>query len=172
MNTKAEATLVANTCIKSGFKFKNPVHVECVDAEGNVKWIEDGFNIMTDDGLNDILDVYFSDGTQDTTHYVGLLTASVVAGDTLATGLDEFSDYTGDRQTWVEGGVSSKSISNSGNAASFDITGSGTVVGAFITNVSSGTSGVLVCGVDFSAPRSVASGDILNVTYTLTIADA
>ena len=169
---KAEATLTMGQNLKSGFYFKNPVIVECFDAEGNLKWVEKNYNLMTDEGLNDILDVYFSDGTQDTTHYVGLLTASTVAGDTLASGLDEFTNYTGNRQTWVEGGVSSKSISNTGNAASFSILGTGTITGAFLTNVDTGTAGVLICGVDFSAARSVANGDTLNVTYTLTIADA
>jgi len=157
-----------------GLVFKNPVKVECFDKDGNLKWSEEEFNIMTDEGLESILDVYFSDGSPTGgigTHYVGLLTATTVAGDTLGTGLDEFTDYTGTRQTWVEAGVSSKSITNTASPAVFPITGSGTITGAFLTNVTSGTSGVLICGVDFTS-RAVASGDTVNVTYTLTIADA
>jgi hypothetical protein len=114
----------------------------------------------------------FSDGSQDATHYVGLTTASVVAGDTLVSGLDEFTSYTGDRKAWTEAGVSSQSITNSASPAEFSISGSGTIEGAFLTDAESGTSGTLICGVDFTSSRSVISGDTVSVTYTLSAADA
>jgi hypothetical protein len=157
---------------KSTIKFKNPVTAICRDKDGNVKWEETNYNLMTNEGLNYVLDVVFSDGTQDATHYVGLTTAAVVAGDTLATGLDEFTSYTGDRKAWTEAGVSSQSITNSASPAEFAISGSGTVVGAFLTDAESGTSGTLVCGVSFTGSRAVESGDTVSVTYTLSAADA
>ena len=168
----ATAGIVGSTKSETSFKFNNPVYVECVDVNGITVWSDYGLNTMTDEGLNNILDVYFSDGTQSNTHYVGLSKASVSAGTTLSSGLSEFTGYTGNRQTWVEAGVSSKTISNSASEAQFPITASGTVTGAFITNVATGTSGVLVCGIDFSAVRNVVSGDTLKVIYTLTVANS
>jgi hypothetical protein len=49
-----------------------------------------------------------------------------------------------------------------------------TVSGAFLASVDTGTSGVLFSEAEFEAPgdRSVVSGDILNVKYTFSLADA
>ena len=49
-----------------------------------------------------------------------------------------------------------------------------TVAGGFLATNSTkgGTSGTLYGAVDFSASRNLVSGDILNVTVTLTAASA
>jgi len=47
----------------------------------------------------------------------------------------------------------------------------GTVAGAFLASINTGTSGKLFCAADFSTSRSVDNGDTLNVTYTLSAAD-
>jgi hypothetical protein len=63
-------------------------------------------------------------------------------------------------------------ITNSASPASFTISGAGgTVAGAFLCTVASGTSGVLFSESDFQAPgdRVVVSGDTLNVTYTFSL---
>ena len=63
-------------------------------------------------------------------------------------------------------------ISNSASPSSFTISGAGgTVAGAFLCTVASGTSGVLFSESDFQAPgdRVVVSGDTLNVTYTFSL---
>jgi hypothetical protein len=63
---------------------------------------------------------------------------------------------------------------NSASPASFNINATATVGGAFLTsnNTKSGTTGTLFSAADFGAPgdRSVANGDVLNVTYTLSLA--
>jgi hypothetical protein len=65
-------------------------------------------------------------------------------------------------------------VTNSASPATFNINGTTTVGGAFLTSGSakSGTSGTLFSAADFSAPgdRSVVSGDILSVTYTFSLA--
>lgn len=129
---------------------------------------------IVNEGLNYVLGVTFSDDTQDATHYIGLKsTGSVAAGDTLAShaGWTEITDYTGDRKAWTEGGASSQSISNSGNAAAFAINGTCNVYGAFLCVPATGSAQELVAAVDFTTNRSLADGDTLNVTYTLTAAD-
>jgi hypothetical protein len=159
---------------QDGALLRGQFHVECFDKDGNLKWVEDLRNLVVNEGLNHILDVQFHAETQVTTWYVGLKgTGSPAAGDTLAShaGWTEITAYTGDRKEFVEGAASSQQISNTGNAASFSITGTATVAGAFLCSVSSGSSGKLFCAADFSSPRSVDNGDTLNVTYTITAAD-
>ena len=171
---KAVAQLTANTDIKAGFKIGGYFTIECKDSDGNVKWVDKAHNLFTDEGLDDILDIVFSDGGQDATHYVGLKGAgAVLAADDLTTQANwtEFTDYTGTRQIWVEAGVTSQTITNTASPAVFPITGAGTVAGAFITNVTSGTAGILFCAVDFTSSRTVGSGDTLNVVYELSAAD-
>jgi hypothetical protein len=64
-------------------------------------------------------------------------------------------------------------ITNSASPAAFNINGSTTVGGAFLTsnNTKGGTTGTLFSAADFSAPgdRTVANGDTLNVTYTFSL---
>lgn len=130
--------------------------------------------MIVNEGLNYILGVTLSDEAQDATHYVGLKgTGAVAAGNTLASHApwSEVTTYTGDRKAWTEGGASSQSISNTGNAASFAITGDCSVYGAFICVPATGSAQELICAVDFSSSRTLANGDTLNVTYTLTAAD-
>jgi len=175
MKFKEQATCSLNmkASLNDGIKFNNYVDVICYGADGNVKWEElNRKNLVTNEGLDYILGVVFSDVAQDLTHYIGLTTASTIAGDSMASGLDEFTGYTGDRQAWTEGGVSSQSINNTGSEASFPITSAETVVGAFMTDDATGTAGTLICGVDFAASRTVANGDTLSVGYTLSAADS
>jgi hypothetical protein len=49
--------------------------------------------------------------------------------------------------------------------------GTTTIAGAFLTNVATGTSGILFSEADFQSPgdRAVVSGDVLNVTYTFNL---
>jgi hypothetical protein len=63
-------------------------------------------------------------------------------------------------------------IGNGASPSSFTISSSGGVVaGAFLTDVASGTSGILFSEANFQAPgdRTVVSGDTLNVTYTFSL---
>jgi hypothetical protein len=63
-------------------------------------------------------------------------------------------------------------LSNSASPSSFTISGAGgTVAGAFLCSVDSGTSGILFSESDFQAPgdRVVVAGDTLNVTYTFSL---
>ena len=65
-------------------------------------------------------------------------------------------------------------VTNSASKAAFTMNATTTVGGAFLTsnNTKGGTTGTLFSAADFSSPgdRSVVSGDILNVTYTFSLA--
>lgn len=155
-----------NESVDFGFSF----HVECYDKDGNLKWSDDFHNVVTTEGKNSVLDVYFDAATQVTTWYLGLKGAgTAAAGDTLAShaGWTELTSYTGNRLAITFGEPSSGSLAAS-SAVSFPITGSMTVAGAFVSSVATGTAGVLFSAGDFTeGNRSVVSGDTLNVTPTV-----
>lgn len=147
--------------------------VVCFDADGNLKWKEEGWNLVTTVGLTDIIDKYFKGSAYTAAWYMGLKgTGTVAAGDTLAShaGWTEVTPYTGNRPAITFGTTSGGS--NTATAVSYSITLAGptTVAGAFVCSVNSGTSGTLYSAKDFSASRSVISGDTLNVTLTVSAA--
>lgn len=143
--------------------------IECVGADGKVKWVEKFRNLVTTEGKNSILSVYFDAATQITTWYLGLKgTGSAAAADTLAShaGWSEVTPYAGNRPAITFGTASAGSLA--GSQIGFSINASATVAGAFIASAASGTAGTLYSAGDFSASRSVVSGDTLNVTPTVT----
>lgn len=135
-------------------------------------------NDITNEGKNDILDVYFSDGTQTASGNwrIGLVNASgftaFAATDTLAShgGWTELTTYSqGTRPAWGPGNPATQSITNAA-AVQFDMTGTATVQGIFIPNDSTkgGTTGILWSTAPFSPTVPVVNGDQLRVTYTLS----
>ena len=156
--------------------------VECVGADGKVKWAEEAHNLVVNEGLQNMVAAYLDAATQTTVWYVGLITGpgsgtTIAAGDTLVThgGWTEFTNYTGNRKTATFGTATTADpsvIDNSASPASFSISGAGgTVAGAFLASVATGTSGILFSASDFQSPgdRVVVSGDTLNVTYTFSL---
>lgn len=154
--------------------------VECVGADGQVKWSDSFHNLVMNGGVANMNGVYFATGTQSTTWYLGLVTGPASsttfdAGDTLAShaGWTENTAYTGNRKAVTFGSATTANpsvITNSASPSSFSINGTATIAGAFLCNVASGTSGVLFSAGDFSGgDKSVANGDTLNVTYTFSL---
>ena len=155
--------------------------VQCVGADGQVKWEEEMHNLVVNQGLQDMVATYLDAGTQITTWYLGLITGpgsgtTIAATDTLASkAWTEFTNYSGNRKTAVFGTATTADpsvIDNTASPASFSITGGGgTVAGAFLASVATGTSGILFSASDFQSPgdRVVVSGDTLNVQYTFSL---
>jgi len=155
--------------------------IQCVGADGQVKWEEEMHNLVVNVGLQDMVNTYLDAGTQITTWYLGLITGpgsgtTIAAGDTLAShaGWTEFTSYIGSRKTATFGTATTADpsvVSNTASPASFTMSGSGTIAGAFLCSAVSGTTGVLFSASDFQAPgdRAVVSSDVLNVTYTFSL---
>jgi len=144
--------------------------VECVGPDGKVKWVDEFRNLVTTEGKNDIIDKYFKGSAYTAAWYLGLKgTGSAAAGDTLAShaGWSELTPYSGNRPAITFGTTSAGS--NTASAVSISINATATVAGAFIASVNTGTSGKLYSAGDFAASRSVASGDTLNVTPTVSV---
>lgn len=149
--------------------------VECFDSNGNLKWIEDFDNLVVTAGLNKLLDATFKTGLTTPAWYIGLKGAGTpLAADTMAshsswTDLNCYSN--GTRPAYSPGTISAGSVSNSGSVAVFNINATATVAGCFLADNSAnqGTTGTLYGAGDFTSSRSVASGDVLNVTVTTSV---
>lgn len=144
--------------------------VECVGADGEVKWVERFENLVTTEGKNDILDKYFKGSAYTAAWFLGLKgTGSAAVGDTLAShaGWSEVTPYSGNRPAITFGTTSAGS--NTATAVSYSVNATATVAGAFVGSVNTGTSGKLYSAGDFAASRSVLSGDTLNVTLTVSV---
>lgn len=164
----AQSTAHAALGLGIGHRYR----VVCRGADGQVKWVEEADNLVVTAGRNDILDKYYKGSTYTAAHYVGLKGAgSIAAGDTLAShaGWSEITDYSGNRKALTMGTVASGSVDNSGSVASFAISGTATVAGAFVATVDTGTSGTLVGAADFGTSRSVIASDTLEVTVTASL---
>ena len=179
---QVSAGLMARTGSDDRVKAGGIFHFQCFDKDGNLKWEESTHNLVVNEGLQDMNTKYFKGSTYSAAFYLGLITGpssgtTYDATDTLAThaGWTEFTNYSGSRKAANFGSATSADpsvISNSASVAQFSITGAGgTVAGAFLCTVSSGTSGVLFSEADFNSPgdRVVVSGDTLNVTYTFSL---
>jgi hypothetical protein len=177
---QVSATLVTKPDLGETVGAGGVYSVTCVGADGVEKWTDTFHNLVMNGGLANMNGVYFASGTQSTTWYLGLVTGpgsgtTYAAGDTLAShsGWSENSSYTGSRKAVTFGSATSANpsvISNSASPSSFVMNATATIAGAFLCNVSSGTSGVLFSAGDFTGgDKSVASGDTLNVTYTFSL---
>lgn len=163
---------------KPNFQPRHDVYIELVDKFGKIKARQKVRNGITNEGKDDNLDVYFSDGTQTagSSWYIGLIDNSgysaLAATDTMAShaGWNEFTSYSeANRVAWGPGAAASQSITNA-SPATFNINGSGTVKGVFVVtnNTKSGSTGILWATALFSADVPVSNGDQLKVTYTVS----
>ena len=173
MQDKADCILISKKEIQSIFKIQGEYIFECFDKNGIKKWKEETKNAFVNEGLDDIVGVYFSDDAATATHYLGLKdTGTISSADTLAAnaGWAELNNYAGDRKAWTEAGALNQSITNSANPAAFTFTSGDDIYGAFLCSAETGSAGKLIAARDFSTTRTVVTDDVLNVTYTLTIA--
>ena len=156
--------------------------IQCFGQDGNLKWEEKNPNLVVNVGLQDMNNKYFTGSTYTAAWYLGLITGpgsgtTIAAADTLAshTGWTEYTDYTGNRKsvTFAAASLADPSvITNSAAPSAFVITApGGTVAGAFLASVDTGTSGILFSASDFQSPgdRAVVAGDTLSVTYTFSL---
>ena len=187
---KAKATdivgggLIANTGASEGAKATGKYTVECYDKDGNLKWVAETPNLVVNVGLQYMAGTALTSTSQITSWYLGLYGAASsnnpAAGDTMSshagwTEVTAYSESTRPAATFAAATNANPSVvTNSASKAVFTINGTTTVGGAFLTSndTKGGSTGTLFSAADFQSPgdRSVVSGDILNVTYTFSLA--
>jgi hypothetical protein len=161
--------------------------IECIGADGRLKWREVIDNVVQTVGKNLALDTFLAGSAYTVTGpYMGLISSTsysaVAAGDTMAShagwleaGGANTPTYSGNRKTavWSAASAGSKALSA---ALSFAITGIGTVKGAFLvygsgaSNTKDNTGGTLwSAGTFTTGDKAVVSGDTLNVNYSTSL---
>jgi hypothetical protein len=162
-------------------------HVECRDADGNLKWEEHTHNTVVNVGLQDMNTKYFVGSAYTAAWYLGLITGptgsvNILPTDTVSshTGWTEATGYTQtNRPTCVFGATPTNAnpsvATNSASTATFSINASAIISGAFLVsnNTKGNTSlGILYSAAKFQTPgdRTVINGDTITVTYTLNLA--
>lgn len=176
--------LTCNTKAGENAQATGVYHVECRDKDGNLKWTADTKNLVVNAGLAYMAGTALTSVAQITTWYLGLYGAGAsntpAAGDTMSshagwTEVTAYSNSTRVAATFVTATTANPSVAtNAASPAVFNINGTTTVGGAFLTSGSAkgGTTGTLFSAADFGSPgdRSVVNGDTLSVTYTFSLA--
>lgn len=160
--------------------------VECVDADGNVRWSDVIENTVVTVGKNLVLDQSFAGSAYTAAEFMGLISSasysSISAADTMAShagwleaGSANAPTFSGNRGScaWSSASGGSKALSAS---LSFAITGTGTIKGCFLVggsgavNTVANTSGTLIsAGLFTGGDRAVLNGDTVNVSYSISI---
>lgn len=175
----AEAEVIRRPEAYGGVNIGGVFELECRRPNGELRWRRSGHNLVPNKGLQHLLDVVFSGGTQRTTWYVGLVsdtpTFAAADGSTSHAGWTEFTAYDEAARQEYKEKRTNQTLSNSTDKASFTVSTNGSVIaGAFLISGStkSGTTGTLIAEVGFTGgDKSADDGDTLSVTYTFTAAD-
>jgi hypothetical protein len=148
---------------------------EHVSPEGDILWSQGWTpNALANEGEQYVLETAFRGGTAHANFYIGLINdAGIAETDTLATMAGEPSGNGYARSLCTFGATSLVGGDYETDSTQETFTSSGTigpVDHAFLTDASSGTTGDFLAYVPLSTPRTMASGESLNVTVTISLA--
>lgn len=182
-----DASVIRGAGLGEGADAHGRYEIECIGADGKLKWREVIENVVATVGKNLMLDTAFAGAAYTVTGpFMGLISSTsftgVAAGDTMAShagwleaGGTNAPAYTGNRKTavWSAAASGAKALSA---ALSFAITSSGTVKGAFLCygsgalNTKDNTAGTLwSAGTFTTGDKAVVNGDTLNVNYSTSL---
>lgn len=142
------------------------------------KLIDEWFdpNLVTNEGLNYMLDIMFNGTAQSVTWYIAPFEGNYtpLATDTAASfpaSSTECTAYTqSTRVTYVSAASASQVVTNAASPATFTFNATKTVYGASLVTVAtkSATTGKLFAAARFSTSKNVVSSDQLLLTYQFT----
>jgi len=151
--------------------------VQCVGADGNVKWDDTIENVVTTEGKNKALDEILAGSAYTAAWYMALQngaapTVSSTYAVPICTEVTDYDEATRPAPAFSAASAGSKSTSS---AVSFSINATATIDGVMLADNSTkgdtvGAGAVLYSAGDFTGgSKAVASGDTLNVTYTASL---
>ena len=150
----------------------------CKDKDGNIKWTDQGYNALLDEGESQILDIIFRGASAPTYFYLGLGASSTPAE---TDGLTDITEITGSGYSRYQVnrnntdfptlGLDSGDYQVESATFSFNATGSWTAATyLFLTDIASGTTGgSLWAFVALSTTRTLTSGDQLDVSLNVKL---
>lgn len=182
LSTKFGATFISHPEVKSilpvcsWWEFEHYRKGKLID-----RWEQK--NVNTTEGLNHMLNVAFNSATQITEWYMGLFeddytplvtNTYAVPGFTESTAYDEAT-----RVSYVDATASAKVMTNSASKATFTISATKTIYGAFLCGGGSAAStksdtaggGTLFASSKFATAKNVVDNDVLVVECSITLAD-
>jgi hypothetical protein len=183
----SDASVIRGSGIGEQAEAHGRYEVECIGADGKLKWRDTIENVVCTVGKNLALDTFLAGAAYTVTGpFMGLISsisfAAVSAGDTMSShagwleaGGANAPTYSGNRKTavWSAAAAGSKALSA---ALSFAITSTGTVKGAFFCygsgalNTKDNSAGVLWSAGTFSTgDKAMVNGDTLNVNYSTSL---
>jgi len=183
----SDASVIRGSGIGERAEAHGRYEVECIGADGKLKWRDTIENTVATVGKNLALDTFLAGSAYTVTGpFMGLISSTsysaTAAGDTMAShsgwleaGNANTPTYSGTRKTaaWSAAASGSKALSA---ALSFAITGTGTVKGAFLVfgsgavNTVDNTSGTLWSAGTFTGgDKAVVNGDTLNCSYSSSL---
>jgi hypothetical protein len=144
-------------------------------------WREKIHNLVVNESLDDVLDVYFKSGTQSANWYIAIFGSDSTPAGTWTYAVPvctEFTNYDeSTREAWTTGTVSGQSLDNSASPAEFTCTsGTNTIYGAMLNNVSTkgdvaAGAGVLYSAARFGASRPFNAAEVLKIVITINSED-
>jgi hypothetical protein len=182
-----DATVIRGSGLGEQAEAHGRYQIECIGADGKLKWREVIDNVVCTIGKNLALDTFLAGSAYTVTGpYMGLISSvsytAVAAGDTMAShagwleaGGANAPTYSGNRKTavWSAAASGAKALSA---ALSFAITSSGTVKGAFLcygsgaSATKDNTGGTLwSAGTFTTGDKAVVNGDTLNVNFSTSL---
>lgn len=157
-------------------RFKNKYCIICRDRVGCIKWRYEKHNLVTNDGLDDVLNQIFAGVAYSPAWFIGLMDANgqnLSASDTASShpGWAEVVAYSGARPVWDGLQVDSNDADNSADIAMFSMTGPGSCGGAFMISDSTkgGSTGILFGGTGIVA-GGFTNGDTITVEISVNFA--
>jgi len=149
---------------------------EIEDVDGRIRDSGEFHNGITTEGVNDILDVYFRNGSTASNWYMGLISSTDYTAldedDTMAShsGWTEDENYSqAARLEWAPSAATSGFLDNA-TAVKFTMNAVTTINGLFIVddNTKGGVAGTLWATGLLETAKAVKSGEIFRAWYDLT----
>jgi hypothetical protein len=183
----SDASVIRGSGIGEHAEAHGRYEVECIGADGKLKWRDTIENVVCTVGKNLALDTFLAGSAYTVTGpFMGLISSTsftaVAAGDTMAShagwleaGGTNAPTYSGNRKTaaWSAAASGAKALSA---ALSFAITGTGTVKGVFLcygsgaVNTKDNTAGTLwSVGTFATGDKGFVNGDTLNCNYSSSL---
>jgi len=167
--------------VQEQFKIRGFVKAVCRDKHGRVKWVEEGENIVVNEGI----DYIFNNDLAAASLFIGLLGAGTPAAAwtmTQAGGSSgAVSDTDGDReihggydeaarQAWTVVDSTAQKVTNAASVATFTFNTDISVTGVFLSTVSTKNdqTGTLVAAKLFGSAKAMNDTDTLDVTYEIS----
>ena len=153
--------------------------VRCYDGQGRMRWESIVDNLVTDEGLNYILSVGITNGAQISNWYFGLFSSNSTPAPSWTYASTPATEFTGydelTRRPWDYSPASGQTVGTTSRSV-FSINASANIYGVLL--VSNDTKGdtaapgaVMLSASRFITPKPVDPGDVLEVTYSISVND-